>query len=104
MIKAIRHGELLLVPVKTKNKKWEKKKDYIASHSETGHHHVVMGMSYVFSEKGKNVIMRIKNDTVIEHKKSHDKHDTKPVLKGDYELIKKTEYDPIMEVVREVWD
>ncbi len=100
----IRHGELVLKPIETNIKKWKDEKNYIASHSETGHHHVVMGMCQVFAEQGKNIIMRLKEETKIEHKKTHDKHKPLLVPAGDYELIRKTEYDPFVKIVREVWD
>ena len=105
MSKLIRHGELILKKIEfNEDVKWEKKQDFVASHSETGHHHVIAGSTLVFETEGKNTIVKVTADTTVEHRKNHDRHETLDVPEGTYECIKKVEYDPIMKHVREVQD
>jgi hypothetical protein len=103
--KMIRHGELVLVPVpEMKLKGFERKTNYVASHSETGHHHVIEGDCMVLEREGLDTLVAIEEDTTIRHKKADSKHDDLQVRKGIYRLLKKREYDPFRKVMREVWD
>jgi len=99
-MKNIRQGELLLIPVKENLTGGKIEKDYVVSHSETGHHHMLMGMVQVFN----NQIIKLDQDTQLEHKKSFDRHETITVPSGYYRVVKKTEYDPFLKVIREVHD
>ena len=84
--------------------KAKKVKDYIVSHSETGHHHVIAGDSLVLEREGKDTIVAIEEDTELVHKKSFDRHENLPLKEGIFRVLKKQEYDPFGEVMREVWD
>lgn len=103
----IRHGELLLLPITDGSvdmTEAETKTNYIASHSETGHHHVIEGDVSVLEREGQDTVVQLFSDSDIVHKKSHDKHDTLPVAEGIYKLLRKKEYDPFQSVMRTVWD
>lgn len=101
----IRHGELLLLPVDNHDMSGAvTRKNYIASHSETGHHHVLRGTVSVLERDGKDTFVQLDKDTEITHTKSADKHKTLPIKKGIYRLVRKKEYDPFAKTMREVWD
>lgn len=103
--KPIRHGELLLLPVPDQDMSGSKERtDYIASHSETGHHHVIAGRSRVLERENRNPLIRLSADTRVEHRKTSDRHDPLPVQKGTWKVIRKKEYDPFQKVMRNVWD
>ena len=104
-MKPIRHGELVLLPIKQKSLKGAVcKTNYIVSHSETGHHHIIDGDCMVLEREGRDTLLELKKPTTIKHKKSHDKHDDLPVGKGIFRVLKKKEYDPFAKVMREVFD
>lgn len=94
--KAIRHGELMLVPVDALPKgavEIFSGKQYVCAHSETGHHHVAVADSLsVFSFEGRT-FLRAGENGKIEHKKSFDFHETKTLVKGLYEVTIKKAYD-----------
>lgn len=100
----IRHGELVLAPVDADMQGAVKKENYIVSHSETGHHHVLNGGCMVLEREGKDPLVQVDKDTSITHKKGHDRHDDLPVPAGMYRVLKKKEYDPFSKVMREVFD
>jgi hypothetical protein len=97
--KAIRHGEVMIVPVAeipaTATEIYSGK-EYIVGHSETGHHHVAYGDITMFRPMGADdgsLFMRVNKDSVLEHRKSFDKHETKSLLKGLYTVTIKKAYD-----------
>lgn len=101
----MRHGELLLLPIESADMSAaEPKRNYIASHSETGHHHVIEGDCMVLEREGQDTLVSISAATEITHKKTHDRHDSLPLEEGIYKLVKKKEYDPFAKAMREVWD
>lgn len=105
-MKIFRHGEALLVEVKSFPKaKTEKTKSLIISHSETGHHHVIESETEIDWAKFRDqIFFEVKTDTPLVHKKTYDKHNTITITPGIYKVIPKTEYDPFQKAVREVWD
>lgn len=103
MKKLIRQGELLLVPVKDINGEWKKETDYIVSHSETGHHHVILGMVEIINLH-KNKFIKVKEKTKLKHLKDFDYHKKLTIPAGTYEVIQKTEYDPFTEIIKQVQD
>jgi hypothetical protein len=106
----IRHGEMLLVPVEALPEGAEqvfKGSEYIVAHSESGHHHVAVGDVTVFRPAGADtpeVYLRANKDSVIEHRKSFDKHETKTLREGIYLCRAKTEYDPFAKLIQQVRD
>ena len=101
----IRHGELLLLPVEEQDMTGAVEEvNYVASHSETEHHHVLTGRSQVLEVEGRDTLVRLAADTTVEHRKSFDRHDTVAVPAGDWKILRKKEYDPFAKVMREVWD
>lgn len=105
MSKGLRHGENLLLPVEKIEGKTKRYTQYIVGHSETGHHHVL--------ESTKEFDVVIKDDELflqlfapanLVHKKQIDKHNTLVVQPGKYKVIRKSEYDPWQQVMREVFD
>lgn len=99
-----RQGEVLLQPVKSLPKgEISTKKDYVVSHSETGHHHVLEGEVEVV-ETQDETFLNLRKAMQLVHKKSADGHDTLTVKPGKYLVRHKSEYDPFREVVRRVQD
>lgn len=109
MKQVIIHGENALIPVdKMPEGKIEKHTSFIVGHSETGHHHVLESTDKkvdfdIFFEGGEMYI-NTKGPSKLVHKKSHDIHETIEVNPGIYKVNRKTEYDPFLQVRREVWD
>lgn len=105
-MKLYRHGEILLLQVDSMPKgKIKKVKSLIVGHSETGHHHVLENKTSIYWTKFKDqMFVRVNSDTPLVHKKTTDKHNTITVEPGVYQVIPKTEYDPFMKVVRDIWD
>lgn len=102
--KVIRHGEAMLVPVNTKFKGKEHS-EYILSHSETGHHHVLESKApFKVSESDKQFLIELFTPAKLVHKKTVDAHKTLDVPAGKYKIVKKTEYDPWQGIIREVHD
>lgn len=104
MNKPIRHGEAMLIPFEGEvtGKKHE---TYIIAHSETGHHHILQSKTpFVVSETDKQFVIELFEPAQIVHKKTVDKHKTLPVAPGKYRVVKKTEYDPWQQIIREVHD
>jgi hypothetical protein len=103
------HGENGFKPVQELPKgKVTKHKMFIAGHSETGHHHVLESKTefeVIEPENlGDSIFINLLSPASVVHKKSFDKHETKVLQPGLYEITHKTEYDPFQKVVRQVWD
>ncbi len=106
---AVRHGELYFEPVADLPKGAVKTftgDSYIVGHSETGHHHTAVAESVeIFSVGGLNEsFLRIAGAGRVEHKKPFQAHETKPLVDGIYRIHKKTEFDYLANVKREVRD
>lgn len=112
MNKPIRHGEILLMPVKsipTGRKMTITKVDqFIVGHSETGHHHVLESNKditfEVTQDEKEQLYFRLFVPTNLVHKKATDKHKTLKVPAGLYKRFHDTEYDPFGKVIRAVAD
>lgn len=105
--KGLRHGEILLHPIKTLKKGKESlHKSFIVGHSETGHHHVLESkQEFKVIERGTDsVLLELWGEAALVHKKQVDKHNTLKVAPGRYEVIYKTEYDPFSKLIRRVED
>lgn len=101
----IRHGELLLIPVEQADMSSAvTKKNYVVSHSETGHHHVIDGEVAVLEAEGQDPLIRAEKPTKVVHKKGRDRHADLPLREGIWRAVKKREYDPFQKAMREVWD
>lgn len=108
--KAIRHGEVMITPIDELPAGVEEVfsgRRRVIGHSETGHHHVAVGDITIFRPVGADdstLFMRVNRDSVVEHRKTFDKHETKPLLKGLYTVTIKKAYDYFakrMEAVRD---
>lgn len=109
---AIRHGEVLLLPVDSmpdveqvyEGNKW------IVGHSETHHHHVAIGSGKaltVFKPVGADttdIYLRVNKQSRLEHLKTFDKHETKTLNEGLYLVRPKNEFDPFVDLIRQVRD
>lgn len=102
--KAIRHGEVVIVPVDDLPEGVDEVyngKEYVIGHSETGHNHIafagVGGSVQIFRPAGADdgtLYMRVTGkDGRVEHKKAFDKHETKTLFKGLYAVTIKKAYD-----------
>lgn len=104
--RAIRHGEVVLIPVKeipAEATETFTGKEYIVAHSETGHHHVAVGSVGVLT-LGETTFLKVYQDSVIEHRKTHEKHETKTLLKGLYTVTFKKAYDYFKKTLENVRD
>lgn len=111
--KAIRHGEMLLIPVDEMAEQTEQVYEgnrFIVGHSETGHHHVAVGTKKaltVFKPVGadsQDLYLRVNSASRLEHLKTHDKHETKVLHEGLYLVRPKNEYDPFAKMIQQVRD
>ena len=106
----VQHGEVLLVPVDALPGDLEQihnGKEFIVGHSETGHHHVAVGDVTAFKPIGadsQEIYLRVNKESVIEHRKSFDRHETKTLHEGVYLVKPKTEYDPFLKIIEQVRD
>jgi hypothetical protein len=97
--KAIRHGEVMIVPVgeiPADSAEIYSGREFVVGHSETGHNHVAVGDITMFRPRGADdstLFMRVNRDSVLEHRKSFDKHETKTLLTGLYTVTIKKAYD-----------
>lgn len=120
----IRHGEAILLPIdqlpsdaivsKTVKK-------HIVSHSESGHHHVAVGditlfegfdiselrkqlSSFLYDNAEITGLFQVNKDSKLEHQKSFDTHETKPLSEGLYVVIIKQQYDYFTKALSRVRD
>lgn len=102
----LRHGEVMLIPVKEiPNGKTLKKGDYLLAHSETGHHHVLEGTGFEVTELGDGqVFLKVLRATDLTHRKTYDKHRTLTIPESLLERYHMVEYDPAGEAIRVVRD
>lgn len=101
--KAIRHGEVIVTPVDALPEGIEQISEggqAVIGHSETGHHHLAVagigGTITMFRPVGADdstLYMRVSKDSTVEHKKSFDRHETKTLFKGLYQITIKRAYD-----------
>lgn len=105
MSKAIRHGEIILLPVnKLPKGKRSQHTNYIVGHSETGHHHVLESKTKFDIVEAVQLYLDIKEPAKIVQKKSYDRHKDLTIAPGKYKVIYKNEYDPFQQVIRRVVD
>lgn len=105
--RAIRHGETLLIPidaVPSEAKEIYNGNKYIVSHSESGHHHIAVGNVTVFEGLNATMFLRVNQPSKLEHLKSFDKHETKDLFEGDFEIRIKKQYNPFEKVLERVRD
>lgn len=103
-MKAIRHGETMLIPIK-RLVKGKEHTTFIIAHSETGHHHVLESKKpFVVSQRDKQFLIELFTPAKLVHKKTVDKHKTLTVAPGKYKVIYKTEYNPWEGVISRVFD
>lgn len=104
--RAVRHGELLLKPITElpfDAQEVFKGKEHICAHSETGHHHVAVGDIRVL-QSGADFFLEAVKDSRIEHRKSFEKHETKTIFKGLYQIVLKKGYDYFLKRMEQVRD
>lgn len=106
MNKPLIHGENIFIPVVAMPKGTTKKyKEYVAGHSETGHHHVVKSRTaFDVLEKGDEVYFNFSVPAEVEHQKTFEVHETKPLDAGIYKRVFATEYSPFDKVIRRIFD
>jgi hypothetical protein len=108
--KAIRHGEVMITPIEKLPdgvEEFYSGKQHIIGHSETGHHHVAVGDITMFRPTGADdqpLFMRVNRDSVVEHRKAFDKHETKALFKGLYTVTIKKAYDYFAKRMTNVMD
>jgi hypothetical protein len=106
MNKAIRHGEVSLIPVEKLPKGTKSVHDlFIVGHSETGHHHVLESKALqVITTDKEELYLRLFEPGKLVHQKTVNRHNDLMVQPGIYRITHKTEYDPFAKVTRRVFD
>jgi len=105
--RAIRHGELLLLPtdaIPCDAKEIYKGNKFILAESESSHHHVAIGQVQAFEGLNATMFLRVNKPSKLEHLKTFDKHETKDLFEGDYEIRIKKQYNPFEKVLERVRD
>lgn len=106
MNKPIRHGEVMLSPVKEIPAGKTNEHDlYIVGHSGTGHHHVLQSPTkFEVTEADSALYLRLFKPSELVHKKTVNRHHNLTVPAGLYKVTRKNEYDPFQKIMRQVWD
>ncbi len=109
-MRLVRHGEVLLIPISDLPNDVEEVysgERYIVARSETHHHHTAVGDVTIYKPVGgdtADIYLRANKDSVIEHQKTFDRHETKTLNEGLYIVRGKTEYDPFTKMLERVRD
>lgn len=106
-MRMVRHGEIMFVPVDEPEGVTQvaSGREYIAGHSESGHHHVVTSSDFEVYEKDGVRFVKMKEPGQVKHLKTGpDKHETKTLAKGWFEIRAKNEFDYFANMLREVRD
>lgn len=108
MHKVLIHGENVFIPVdKLPKGEVTKHKMFIAGHSETGHHHVLVSeteFDVIDDAEKQELFIRLFQPAKVVHQKNFEIHETKTLEPGLYKRIFATEYDPFAKVVRRIFD
>ena len=71
---------------------------YIVTHSETGHHHVMLAdrvKMYSIPDSIMDIFLTVEEDgAILEHLRPHDTHETIGFSKGTYHVRRQREYVP----------
>lgn len=108
--KAIRHGEVMLVPVKKVPVAYTqvfKTVDYMVGYSAAGHHHVLESTTefeVISDQDKKDLFFRLIKPAKLVHRKTTDRHKDLVVPAGLYQRFNDTEYSPFDEIIRDVAD
>lgn len=122
--KSIRHGEVFLLPIAQLPKdavEFETVKQCVVAHSESGHHHVAVGDITIYKDfdvaairqqltkqlyEGAEItgLLKVNQDSELRHQKNFDAHETKPLTKGLYLILHKTNYDYFSKRTKKVED
>jgi hypothetical protein len=107
--KAMRQGEIMLVPVTDIKDIPEgvtsKRDSYIVGHSESGHHHVLESRQMEITETDTHdIYIRLFEPGRLVHQKMTDTHRTLRIPAGIYQRFTDTEYDPFEGILRPVQD
>lgn len=106
-ILAVRHGEVLLLPVnKVLKGKTTQHKEFIVGHSETGHHHVLKSKTeFTVQDIDKAMVyLQLFEPATLSHQKTVNRHKDLVIPAGTYKVVHKQEYDPFAKIMRAVWD
>lgn len=91
-VRAVRHGDVILVPVKAIKGTEQKAKQIVLAEGEaTGHSHQIIG--------GKASLFKFNDKTYLKVKSkiatlTHEEHKEIKVPSGDYEVIIQRDYEP----------
>lgn len=102
------HGEVIVKPIEKLPKgKRSEHKLFVIGHSETGHNHVLEADKITVIEPenlGDSLFIELLSPGKVVHQKTFDKHETKTLEPGIYEVTYATEYNPFTKVVQRLWD
>ena len=91
-----RHGDLLIVPVDQIDRRNRRNDKILAEGEVTGHHHMISGNAIVYGNR-KDAVQYLE---IVDPSAdiTHEEHNTISLSKGNYNVIKQREYDPIAEI------
>jgi hypothetical protein len=104
-MKAIRHGDVDLIPVTKPNSGGEQKQEYTLAYGEvTGHHHTLYPLSpgafLTLFQDGEKRVIDVEGNFVLRHQE----HDELTIPPGTYEILIEREYNPFEKMMKKVVD
>ncbi|ABM16734.1 hypothetical protein [Mycolicibacterium vanbaalenii] len=97
----VRQGEIILVPAPGAAQigPREAAKRYIVGHSESGHHHV-LDSDHAFHVIVANdqLLIELHDTARLVHQAQADRHQTLTVPPGTYRVLRKRQYNPVLDI------
>jgi hypothetical protein len=90
-------GDVAIVRVDSIPEDATRRKDKIAAHSETGHHHAFDASASVFLYSTTDDLVQyldVKKEAVLHHLREHDTHEAWSFPPGQYKIIRQRERSP----------
>lgn len=104
-LKAIRHGDVDLIPVQKIEASGKRMNEYTLAYGEvTGHHHTLYPLSpgafLTLFKNGEKRMIDVEGDYVLRHQE----HDELRIPPGTYEILIEREYNPFEKAMKKVVD
>ncbi|ABM16707.1 MULTISPECIES: hypothetical protein [Mycolicibacterium] len=101
MSEPVRQGEIMLLPVQAvvQTGSREAVRSYIVGHSESGHHHVLdcdREFDVIVGTDG--LLIELSGTAQLVHQADVDRHNTLIVEPGIYRVLRKRQYDPVLDI------
>lgn len=101
MSEPVRQGEIIFVPVPPamhpKSGEWVN--SFIVGHSESGHHHVLdCDLQFNVIVGNDELLVELSGTARLEHHADVHRHRTLAVLPGTYRVLRKRQYNPVLDI------